>query len=549
MSLKFLALSGTTGVTENLYVYEYGNDMIIVDCGIGFPDSGMYGVDLVVPDMDYIVKNKHKLRGAIITHGHEDHIGAIPFLLEKLDTTIYASKLTAGFIKDKLKDYKIRGAKIHVFNPERDTLSIGVFKVTPFRISHSVPDAVALAIDTPEGMMFHVSDYKFDWTPVDGKPFDISKASILASGGVLGLASDSLGATNPGFTVSEKEIEGRVEVIARKSQGQIFFTTMSSNISRVQQAINVAGRLNRKVAFFGRSIDKKSEIARKLGYLHFPKNIVLDRKEILNIKPSQRMCLVSGAYGQPGSALYRMAMGTHDQIKIQKGDTVIFSGDPSPPGSKATVDDLVDKFIEMGVDIHYYDMQEDLHVSGHGSQEDINILFSLVKPKYYIPIGGTIRHNRAYREMAESLGAKSDQVFELSPGDVVEFKNNRARKAKKIPIQEVLVDGLGVGDVGSIVLRDRQILAKEGVAIAVLQFNRAERRLVGRPDIISRGFVFEKQHKDFLVATADKLKEILIKKKLNSDSFIKNETIDFLEKYFNKQTGRRPMIIPVVIEV
>jgi len=372
--LKFIALSGTTNVTENLYVYEYGNDIIVVDCGVGFPESDMYGVDLVIPDFSYLEENSQKIQAILISHGHEDHFGAIPFLPEKIKAPIYATKLVAGFIEDKLKDYKVKGKEVIVFDPEKDVLSFGVFKVTPFRTSHSVPDGVGFAIDTPEGKIFHVPDYKFDWTPVDGKPFDISKVALLASKKPLALVSDSLGSTNPGYTESEKEIEKRIGEIVRGAKKKVYFTTISSNISRMKQALNVALKLGRKAVFVGRSVEKKAEIAKKLGYLSYPNDLVISVKQANRIPENQIMYIISGSYGQPGSALYRVALGEHDYLNVTKGDVVIFSSDPAPPGSKTNIDSVVDKLIEKEVEVHYYDMQEDLHVSGHGSQKDIEML-------------------------------------------------------------------------------------------------------------------------------------------------------------------------------
>jgi len=546
--LKFIALSGTTDVTENLYVYEYGNDMIIVDCGIGFPQAEMYGVDLVIPDFSYIIKNKHKLRGILISHGHEDHLGALPFLLKDVQAPIYATKLVAGFIEDKFSDHKIKGTKVNVIDPEKDTLSLGVFNIQMFRVSHSVPDGVGFAIETPEGSIFHVADYKFDWTPVDNRPFDIARAAILASSGVLAVASDCLGATTPGYTQSEREIEFQVEQIARDVKGQIFFTTISSNISRMQQAINVAKMLNRKVVFVGRSTEAKAQIAKDLGYLHHPENLVVPFKRARKVPKQKIMYIISGSYGQPGSALYRVANAEHDFLSINKGDAVIFSSDPAPPGSKANVDGVVDRLIEIGVDVHYYEMQEDLHVSGHGCREDIKMLFALLKPKYYIPIGGTIRHMREYKNIAVSMGATPESTFELMPGDIVEFNNAKGVRAGKIDVKSVLVDGLGVGDVGNVVLRDRKKLARDGVAIVLLQLDRRGNKLITNPEVISRGFVFEKQEKGLLIEAASLLVKELEKKHRLDRHVVRRITIDFLEKYFFRLTGRRPMILPVVVE-
>ena len=549
MALKFIALSGTTGVTENLYIYEYKDDFIVVDCGVGFPESEMYGVDLVIPDFTYIRKNKKRLRGIVITHGHEDHLGALPFLLKDLKTTVYATKLVAGFINEKLRDHSVKNTDVRVFNPERDTLTLGVFKITPFRVSHSVPDSVGFAIDTPEGKIFHIPDYKFDWTPVDGHPFDINKAAQLASKGALALASDALGSTHAGYTESEREIEFRIEEIARRANGKVFFTTISSNISRMQQALNVARLLGRKVVFVGRSIQSKTEVAKDLGYLSYSHDLVVPVKTAQKLPKDKIMYIISGSYGQPGSALYRVAMGEHKFLSIEPGDSVIYSSDPAPPGSKGNVDFVVDRLLEQDVDVHYYDMQEDLHVSGHGSIEDIKMLFALIKPKYFIPIGGTTRHNRAYQDLAVSMGARPENVFELLSGDVVEFKDSKAALVGNIPTKEVLVDGLGIGDVGNVVLRDRKVLAADGVAIVLIQVDRKGNKLIGEPEILSRGFVFEKKKKGFLINAARKLRGQIERKKRIDKRVVRIVAIDFLEKYFYKETGRRPMILPVIVEV
>ncbi|MBU0998488.1 ribonuclease J [Patescibacteria group bacterium] len=547
--LKFIALSGTTNVTENLYIYEYGNDIIVVDCGVGFPESDMYGVDLVIPDFSYLEENFQKVRAILISHGHEDHFGALPFLPEKIKAPIYATKLVAGFIEDKLEDYRVKGKEVIVFDPEKDVLDFGVFKVTPFRTSHSVPDGVGFAIDTPEGRIFHVPDYKFDWTPVDARPFDVSKVALLASKKPLALVSDSLGSTNPGYTESEKEIERRIEEIVRGAKKKVYFTTISSNISRMKQALNVASKLGRKVVFIGRSVERKAEIAEKLGYLSFPNNLVISIKQANKIPENQIMYIISGSYGQPGSALYRVALGEHDYLSVTKGDVVVFSSDPAPPGSKTNIDSVVDKLIEKQIEVHYYDMQEDLHVSGHGSQKDIEMLFALVRPKYLIPIGGTIRHMHAYNLIAQSMGYLEQNVFGLGAGEIVEFSQNNARISGKVHIKNVLVDGLGIGDVGKVVLRDRQVLAKEGIAIVLLQLDKYEGKLINTPEIISRGFVFEKQGKQFLGKAAGILKQRVETRRKVDAKTLREITTDFLERYFFKEIGRRPMVLPVVVEV
>lgn len=547
--IKFIAISGTTDVTENMYVYEYGNDMIVVDCGVGFPDVEMYGVDLVIPDFSYVLQNKGRLRGVIISHGHEDHLGALPYLLKDVQVPVYATKLVAGFIEDKLQDYAVKNYDLRVFDPEKDVMTLGAFKITAFRVSHSVPGGVGFAIDTPEGKIFHVADFKFDWTPVDKQPFDIKKAALLASQGALALASDCLGATTPGYTESERQIEGKIEQIVRLARKKVFFTTISSNISRIQQALNVAKKVGRTVSFVGRSIEKKAEIAKKLGFLQYEKELVLPIRKTEKLDDNRIMYIISGSYGQAGSSLYRVAEGEHDLITISQGDIVIFSSDPAPPGSKDNVDSLVDRFIEQDVEVHYYDMQEDLHVSGHGSQEDIKTIFGLISPKYFIPIGGTVRHMRAYRDIAVSMGAQADNVFELLPGEMVEFTGGQARRAGKLDTKDVLVDGLGIGDVGNVVLRDRQRLAQDGIAIVLLKLDKKAGKLITLPDVISRGFVFQAKQKEFLVKAANRLAYEIGKRRKVDKRVVSNIAIDFLEKYFYKETGRRPMVLPVIVEV
>jgi ribonuclease J len=548
-SLKFIALSGTTEVTENLYVYEYGNDMIVVDCGVGFPEQEMLGIDLIIPDFSYILENRQKLRGVLITHGHEDHIGALPFLLKKLDAPVYATKLVAGFIKDKLKDHKVKAKKINIFDPDKDELSLGAFKAIPFRITHSVPDSVGFAIDTPEGRVFHVPDYKFDWTPVIGRAFDVAKAAKLAEGEVLALASDCLGSTTPGYTESEAAIGERIDAIVKDVPKRVFFTTISSNISRVKQAIDVAAKHGRKVTFIGYSIDKKAEIANSLGYLSYPKNIVVGRKEALKTPKDRIMFIISGSYGQPGSNLHRLALGEHKYLSVEEGDVIIFSSDPAPPGTKENVDFVVDKLIEQGAFVHYYDLQEDLHTSGHGSQEDIKMLFGLVKPKHYIPIGGNIRFMSSYKDLATKMGANPNNIFELLPGGVVEFSGGQAKRAGSISVKNVFVDGLGVGDVGEVVLRDRQILSKDGIAIVLVKIDSTKNRLLDNPEIISRGFVYHGKQKDFLQHAGKLLKKQIEERKKIEKQTARQETVNFLEKYFFSETGRRPMVLPVVVEV
>lgn len=548
-TLKFVAISGTTKVTQNFYVYEYGRDIIIVDCGVGFPEEVAFGVDLVIPDFSYVLKNRERVRGILISHGHEDHFGALPFLLRDLDAPVYTGQLTAGFIKEKLFDHKVK-ARINAIFPDAPTLTLGAFKVDAFRVTHSVPDSMGFCITTPIGKFFHVSDYKFDWAPVDGKPWDLAKAANLAKGGVLALASDSLGATSEGYTKSELDLEKTIDNIIQHASGRVFFTTISSNISRMQQAMNASGRNGRKVTFIGRSIEQKIELANDLKYLKYNPGLVVNQKQAEHMQRNKITFVVSGCYGQVGSALYKMAMGEHDSLEIGPGDVVIFSADPNPPGAEQTVNYVVDNLIEKGAEVHYYDMQEDLHVSGHGSEKEIEMLFALVRPKYFMPIGGTVRHMRAYTNLAKDMGFNPTNVFELAEGEVVEFSGGGARRGTTVPVREVLVDGLGIGDVGEVVLRDRKTLAQEGIVIAVINFDKKERKIIGNPDLISRGFVFAKTQQHLIDNAARALLNEANRRGKKIDSHLLREiTVDVLERFFFAETHRRPMILPVVVEV
>lgn len=556
--LRFIALSGTTAVTENMYLYEFTpegrqSEILVVDCGVGFPEEAAYGVDLVIPDFSYLVENKNKVKGILISHGHEDHLGALPFLFNELQAPVYATQLVAAFIEDKFSDYG-RPIKVNMFDPEKDGFSIGSFKIDSFRVAHSVPDGVGFCISTSVGKVFHVPDYKFDWTPVDKKPFDIKKAAILGKDGVLALASDALGSTSEGYTISEREIEKNIDYVIEQAKKRVYFTTLSSNISRMQLAIRASEAVGRKVAMVGRSTEKKAEIAKKLGHLTWRSGTVITPREAKKLPQDKITYIISGSYGQLGSALYKVSQEEHPFLRVETDDTVVFSADPAPPGVEQAVNYVVDSLIEKGAVVHYYDTQEDLHVSGHGSQKDIEMLLALLRPKYLLPIGGTIRHMRAFRELAEIMGWRKDQVFELREGEIVEFTSNKseqlAKKAGKILVKNVLVDGLGVGDVGNVVLRDRQTLAKEGVVLVILQTDKQTGKVVIKPDIVSRGFVFAREQQDFLNSTATQLAKLIDQKiKIANSTGVRELAIDFLEKFFFKETGRRPMILAVVVEV
>lgn len=553
MSLKFIALSGTVSVTENLYIYEANGQMMLLDCGVGFPDLEMHGVDLVIPDFSYIIKNKNKLAGIVLSQGHEDHIGAIPFLLKEVNVSIWAAPLVREFLIDKLDEFGIKNYKINTFQPDSANFSVGPFTLQPFRVTHSVPDSCGFAIDTPEGRIFHVPEHKMDQNPADGKPFDIERARMLANQkDTLFLASDCLGANKPGFTEGELEIEANLEGLLRNASYTIFTTAISSNIGRFQQMINVAEKLGRKVVLVGRSIQKKIEIAYDLGYIKIPRNLIISYTDASRLKRNELFYIVSGCYGQVGSSLYRISLSEHENVEVAEGDTMVFSADPAPPYTKESQNFVIDNLIDKGMDVHYYDLQEGfdagLYVSGHGGQGDITELFKMVNPKYFIPIGGEVRYMKSYLDLAVKFGASPNNVFRLKPGENVIFENGKAHMGQKIPTKKVLVQGLGIGDVGKVVLGDREVLGNEGVAVVVFKIGK-DKRLVGRPEIVSRGFVFEKINKE-LLSQAEKRLANQVKKKGKYDKNSINEVAhDYLSNFFYQKTGRRPMILPVVVRI
>jgi len=545
MYLRFIALSGTVSVTENLYVYETEKDLMVVDCGVGFPDLEMPGVDLVIPDFSYVVKNKHKLAGIIVSQAHEDHIGALPFLLREAKAPIWASPLVAEFLKDKFEEYSVKDFEIRSFDPRVGSFEVGGFRIHPFRVTHSVPDTVGFAIDTPQGRVFHVPEHKMDQNPVDEMKFDIERAKALSQG-VLFLASDCLGANRPGYTEGEAKIEEVIFNIAKDAKKAILLTAISSNIGRFQQAMNVAQKLDRRVVLVGRSVQKKAEIAHNLGILKYPESLVISYSQAERLAREKILYIVSGCYGQVGSSLYKIAVGEHEKVSIEEGDTVIFSADPAPPYSKESQDFVIDALIDKGADVHYYDLNEGLYVSGHGSQKDILDLVNIVKPRYFIPIGGAIRFMHSYKKLVVANGADPAAVFMLKPGENVFFEDGVARMGKKIPTREVLVHGLGVGDVGKIVLGERSILGSEGIAVAVIKIKRG--RLIDNPRIITRGFVFEKIEKELIFTASRRLKKQILRLK-GDTRLIEEKTVRYLQDFFFQKTGRRPMILPVVVEV
>lgn len=554
-TIRLIPLGGTGTVTKNMFVYEYRydgklRDILIVDCGIGFPDPEMFGVDLVLPDVRYLENKKDKIRGLVFTHGHDDHIGGIQHLYPKLGKVpMWGTTLTAAFANIKLKERNIRGRVTPV--DFSDVLKIGPFTVSFVRVTHSVPDAANLIIETPIGIFYHGSDFKFDFDPLDGKLSELGKITAVGKRGVLCLLSDSLGSERPGFTPSEQVVGQTLEKEITLSTGKFLFTTQSSNISRIQLAIEIALRHGRKIAIFGRSMDHNIEEAVNLGYMRFPRDAVILDRDLKRVPPTKQFLIVAGAQGQEGSALARIANDDHKFVSIDEGDTVVFSADPIP-GSENNVNAVIEQLYRKGARVAYSDIMEDLHVSGHGSQGDLMLMLSTVGPKYVFPIGGTYRHMVQYRRLAQELGYNKRDILIPEEGEVIEFKAGQPPKiAETINLENVMIDGLGIGDVGDVVLRDRQTIATDGIVVVVVPMERQTGRVTAEPDIISRGFVYIRESGGLLDQAKKVVNESLRLKKgrIMDWHFVRKNVEQNLARFILKETGRSPLIVPVIVEV
>jgi ribonuclease J len=547
--LRFIPLGGNGQVTKNMFVYEYGDDIIIVDVGMGFPSEVMYGVDMVIPDISYLKDKRKKIRGIFITHGHEDHIGALPYLIDQLSVPIYATKLTIGLIKVRLKEQnKLNFAQFNQVSP-RKQYQLGAFRVEPFQVSHSIPDSVGYAINTPLGTTVHTGDYKFDWTPVDGKTTDVDRLTQLGKQGVLALMSDCLRSEKPGNTLSESAIQDNFENIIKNAPGRVIITTFSSNISRMQQAFNASVKYGRKVAVVGRSMEQNVQTARELGYLSLPKDGLVKIQKIENVPDKNLVIIIAGSQGQPGSALARIANSDHKWINMKPGDEIIFSADPIP-GNQDAVYEMIDNLSRLGAHVYYSDITSDFHVSGHGAQAELQLMLSLTKPKYVVPISAMHRQMGHYSSLAKQSGVTTENILIVDEGGIIEFSKSGARVAGEVETTNVFVDGLGVGDVGSIVLRDRKVLAEEGIVVVIVTLNKSKNQLVGDPDIISRGFVYMKESGKLIREAQE-----VVKKSIQSNGRIKNwlavkeKVTNDLERFLFKKTARRPMVLPVIIDI
>lgn len=549
-SLKIIPLGGVGDVTKNMYVYEYGNDIIIVDCGVGFPDEAMPGVDLVIPDISYLREKVNKIKGIFITHGHEDHIGGLAYIWPELQVPIYAQKLTAGFIRAKFSEHNLPKDQIREITLDTK-VKLGVFEVSFYLVSHSIPDSTGIVIRTPQGLIIHQADFKIDWTPVSGQVTDVGTVAKLGEEGVFLLLIDCLRVDKPGFNKSEKSIEETFEKAALETPGKVLITMTSSNVSRMQQAINVAEKLGRKVAVVGRSFENNFQVARDLGYLSVPPGIIIASDTISSFAENKVLILIAGAQGQSDSSLTRAANEEHRQVKLKAGDSVIFSADPIP-STESAQNALIDSLARLGLNVYYSAVLSDLHVSGHAALEELRLMVNLIKPKFMFPIGGTFRHMESFSKMAREMGYDKKQILEAEDGDILEIKNKDIKLTGKVDVQNVYVDGLGIGDIGHVVLRDRQKMSEEGVVVAVVSIDQHTGALVSDVDIISRGFVFEESAKGLLDEAKGVVKNALAKHTHNKTAdwrFIRRIIEDSLDKFLYKITERRPLILSVVVEV
>ena len=549
--LKIIPLGGLHEIGKNITVFEYENEMIVVDCGLSFPEDDMLGVDLVIPDITYLEKNVDKIKGLVITHGHEDHIGGVPYLLKKINIPIYATKLTAGLIKNKLEEHKlVRSTKL-VEVLQGQTIQLGKnFRVEFIRSSHSIPDSVMLAITTPAGTVLHTGDFKVEYTPIDGKIMNFGRIAELGNKGILALMSDSTNAERKGFTMSESSVGEVFDKLFLHCTKRIVVATFASNVHRVQQIVNAAVKYNRKIAVCGRSMINMIQTANELGYIDCPENIFIDIDMINNYTDDQLVIITTGSQGEPMSALTRMAAGDHRKVKITPNDLVIISATPIP-GNEKFISKVIDDLMQIGAEVVYSSL-EAIHVSGHACQEEQKLILALAKPKYFIPVHGEYRQLIAHGETAQTMGIDKDNIVMLSNGRVLEINEQSAELTSSVPCGRILVDGLGVGDVGSIVLRDRQHLSQDGLIVIVLTMDSSTGEVVSGPEIISRGFVYVRESENLM----DDVKSVVrheIKKceerGVRDWSTIKSAVKDNLRDYIFMKTKRNPMIIPIIMEV
>ena len=547
--IKVMALGGLNEIGKNMTVIEYKDEIIVIDAGMSFPDDEMLGVDVVIPDISYLIKNKDKIKGIFITHGHEDHIGALPYILKKINIPIYGAKLSIGLIQVKLKEHKINNAKLNVVSP-RDIIKLSHMEVEFIKNNHSIPDACSIAVHTDQGIIYHTGDFKIDLTPIDGEVMDIHRICELSKKGVLLLLAESTNAEQPGSTMSEKTVGAGLDDLFRKaSNSRIIVATFASNIHRLQQIINTAEKFNRKVAVSGRSMVNVVAVATELGYLNIPDNMLIDLNDISKYEDNEVVLITTGSQGEPMSALARMASAEHKKVEIKRGDLIIISAHPIP-GNEKLISKVINSLFEKGAEVVYD--ESDIHVSGHAKQEELKLMHRLVRPKFFMPAHGEYRILKIHAELAEELGMPSQNIFVNKTGDVLEIDRNSAKVTGTIPTGNVLVDGLGVGDVGNIVLRDRKHLSEDGLMIVVVTISKEDGRVLAGPDIISRGFVYVRESEDLMDGAKNVIKDVLRDcedRNIKEWAYLKNNIKESLKEYLYQKTKRNPMILPIIMEV
>lgn len=548
--IRLVPLGGLGEVGKNMMVVEYGNDIIVIDSGVMFPDEEMYGVDLVIPDTSYLTDKKHRIRGILITHGHEDHVGGLPYILPMLDfPPVYATRLTQGLINVKLKEHKLQDkASVELITPG-DQVALGEFQAEFFRVNHSIPDAIGIVLRTPIGVVVHTGDYKFDYTPIDGKPADFGALGRLGNEGVLLMMGDSTRVETPGYTPSERVINDSLDKIFANAPGRILLATFASLISRVQQVIDTAERYERVIALVGRSMQNNVQMAIELGYLEMPKGMLI-RPEDLNKFPPERVVIIcTGSQGEPTSALTRIANRDHRLVKLQRGDTVILSATPVP-GNEKMVHRTINSLFRQGAEVFYQGVSN-VHVSGHGAQEELKLMLSLLRPRFFVPVHGEYRQLVLHAKLAASLGIPEENIVVAEDGDVLEATQETIKMIEHTASGNVFVDGLSVGDVGQIVLRDRKVLSQDGILMAVLTVDKETGQPLAGPDIVSRGFVYMRDAEELLESARERILESFIG--LNGHAsdwaFVKDKIKHTLSDFLYEKTRRRPMILPVVMEV
>jgi ribonuclease J len=547
--LRIIPLGGLGEIGKNMMAIEFANDIIIIDAGLMFPEEDMLGVDLVIPNISYLLERREKLRGIIITHGHEDHIGALPYILPQLDVPVYGAKLTKGLVSVKLKEHRYsKKATLRTIQPGIK-FSLGNFKIEPFSVCHSIPDALGFIIYTPIGVVVHSGDFKIDYTPVNGKPTELAKLAQLGTQGVLLLLADSTYAELPGYTPSERVVGATLERIIAEAPGRVIITTFSSLVSRIQQVIDAAAKHQRHVFVIGRSMRDTVRMASELGYLNSPPGVLHRSDEIQRFPHNKVVLLTTGSQGEPTSALVRIANRDNNQVRIIPGDTVVMSATPVP-GNEALVNRTVDALFRQGAQVIYEKLAQ-VHVHGHGSQEELKLLLSLAKPKFFVPIHGEYRHLSLHARLAKTLGIPATNIFVMENGAILELDQDKGKIVGKLPTGNVYVDGLVMGDLASVILRDRKLLSRDGIVVVIIAIDKNQGKIVGRPDIVSRGFVDMKEGESILERGRD-----LVKTTLDHSggrplewSFINTKVKDTLSKFFYEQTRRRPMILTTVVEV